>query len=61
MSEAVRDWVETSPYTKALGLKLDALEEERARLEAGVNKRKLGWPDYYFNKNLWEPVEVTMR
>ena len=40
---------------------VDPDTEERARLEAGVNKRKLGWPDHYFNKNLWEPVEVTMR
>ena len=27
MSEAVREWIEASPYTKALGLKLDRLDD----------------------------------
>ena len=30
MSEAVREWVESSPYTMALGLKLDRLDEGAA-------------------------------
>lgn len=32
MSEEVRSWVETSPYTQGLGLKLDRLDAESARL-----------------------------
>ena len=40
---------------------VDRDTEERARHEAGLNKRKLGWPDYYFDKNLWEPEELKMR
>lgn len=32
MSRDVRDWVERSPYTKGLGLVLDRLDEEAARL-----------------------------
>ena len=32
MSDDVRDWVERSPYTAALGLELDRLEAETARL-----------------------------
>jgi len=32
MSEDVRTWVERSPYTQRLGLKLDRLDEESARL-----------------------------
>ena len=30
MSEAVREWIEASPYTKALGLKLDRLDDAAA-------------------------------
>ena len=40
---------------------VDPDTEERARHEAGINKRRMGWPDYYFDKNLWEPEELKMR
>jgi hypothetical protein len=40
---------------------VDPEAEQRARHEAARNKRRLGWPDYYFNEKLWEPVEVSVR